>query len=126
LTSFLRRRNISEIHFVGAIENPSYNGFLQDLIIPLRKPGNRKPDQGHTNLKTEIKGSFSTKIKTQLLADHLACQIIRLGESTILGKHIDKAAIRMRTLVYDPFDDRFLNTVEINLRAMLLQGICFN
>jgi len=99
---------------------------LQDLIIPLRKPGKRQLDQGHTNLKTEIKGSFGTKIKTHFLADHLACQIIRLGESTILGKHIDKAAIRMRTLVYDPSDDRFLDAAEINLRAMLLQGICFN
>lgn len=127
LTSFLQRRNISEIHFVGNMDNPLYSGFLHDSIIPLRLPWERQLARGYTDLKTEIEGQPGAKMKTRLLlADHLARQILRLSESSILGGHIGKEGIRIGALVYDPSDDSFLGAAEVHRRAMVLQGICYN
>ncbi|WP_373518024.1 hypothetical protein [Pricia sp.] len=127
LTGFLQRRNISEIHFVGNIDNPWYAGFLHESIIPLRLPWERQIARGYTDLKTEIEGQPGAKMKTQLLlAEHLARQILRLRESPILGSHIDKEGIRISASVYDPSDDSFLGAAEVRRRAMVLQGICLN
>jgi len=127
LTAFLQRKNISEIHFVGNIDNPLYSGVLHDSVIPLRLPWERQLAQGYTDLKTEIEGQLGAKMKTQLLlAAHLMRQIHRLGESNILGRHVSKEAIRISALVYDPSDDSFLSEAEVRRQARVLQGICLN
>ncbi|CAN0569953.1 unnamed protein product, partial [Ectocarpus sp. 12 AP-2014] len=127
LISLLRRRNISEIHFVGTIDNPYYNGFLSNSILPLMQSDKKQLDPSNTNLKSKTTRSLSTKGKTQLLlADHLARQIIRLRESSSLVRHISEEAIQVSAFVYDSSDNSFLNTYEIDLQATLLEGICTN
>lgn len=127
LTGFLQRKNISEIHFVGNIGNPLYAQFLDDTIIPLRLSYERQLARGYTGLRTEIEGQHEEKMKIWLLAaDYLMCQIVRVRESPILGRHIGQEGIRISALVYDPSDDSFLNAAEVHRRAMVLQGICYN
>lgn len=123
----LQRRNISEIHFVGTIDNPYYNGFLHNSILPLLQSEKNNLVPSNTNLKSKTTRSLSAKGKTQLLlANHLARQIIRLKESTYLGAYISKEVIRMSAHMYDSTQDNFLNAYEVNLQPILLQGICTN
>jgi len=127
VVSFLRRRQISEIHFVGNIDNPLYSGLLSDSDIVLRQSWEKQLSQGYADLKSVTNVLLDTKMKTQLLlASHLARQIQRLSESTILGQYITKNAICINAFVYDPDDDSFFHEVEVRRRAEILQGICCN
>jgi len=127
ISGFLQRRNISEIYFVGNIDNPLYSGIMHDSTILLRQPWQRQLAQGYANLKMSTKGQLGAKIETQLLlATHLKCQIHRLRESTILGRYIGKEDIRMSAFIYDPADASFINEAEVRRRAKVLQGICVN
>jgi len=127
LIGLLKRKGIAEIHFVANIDNPTYNGCLPNSMLPLWPPEKSQIAPSTTNQKTEIKESLSTKGKTQLLlANHLARQIIRLKESSCLGKHIGEEAIQVSAFIYDSSDDSVLNTYEIDLQSMLLQGFCSN
>ncbi|TXD84502.1 hypothetical protein ESY86_05435 [Subsaximicrobium wynnwilliamsii] len=127
LMEFVQRRNISEIYFVGNLDNPLYVKFIDNPVIPLRVPWERQLALGYTDLKTEIEGLAGAKMKNKmLLADYLERQMSFLKALPVLGSYLLKEDIKINAVVYDPADHSFQSATKVSFQGKLLSGICYN